>query len=60
MSSASQALAPIEVLTPDGQTLVTGASDGQVRIFWGRTPLDLFFDTTEHGMGAGATSVGAT
>lgn len=34
-------LAPLGVVTADAAT--TASSDGQVRVHWGRTPVDLFF-----------------
>ena len=45
-SEAAKALRalPSEVAQPDG-TVEAIARDGQVRLWWGETPVDLFFDT---------------
>jgi hypothetical protein len=41
-AGALRALPPEIVLPPD--TALTVARDGQIRVWWDRTPLDLFFD----------------
>ncbi len=41
------ALAPLDVAPPTATMLRTLERDGQVRLFWGSTPLDLFFSYNE-------------